>query len=170
MRRLVCAALPLLLACGKPKDATPPGVVVDWDLSKSSRTTMVSAKIGTRASKDRTIAWTPVMGHPVTATLHYESAKVEYVEGGANQSQTTIVAVSVKLGSNDYWRVTGKCDGPDYQMPSVGADGGLVTTQGMIVSCSVGIAQAGSNENLHLTWVGDGPLETEAGMGKVDIQ
>jgi hypothetical protein len=167
MRRLFILLL-LVVDC-TPKDATPVGTtVLDWDTSKASRATVTTAKVGARTKKDVTVKWTPIMGHPVTATLHVESAPIDFVETGKPVSQTSVVAVSMKLTTNDYWKATGKCSGPDYQMPSI-VDGGFVTANGMVVQCSVNIEQSGSNEILDLVWTGDGPVNATT-SGKVEVQ
>jgi hypothetical protein len=169
MQKRTFLAWVALAGCA-PKDATAPGTsIVAWDASKSSRPTIVTAKVGAHAQKDATITWTPVLGHAVVASVHVETAPVDYEEEGHHVSQTSPVAVSAKLVQNDYWKATGKCDGPNYQMPSTGPDGALVTPQGMILDCMINIEQGGSNEILSMRITGDGKVEPSA-SGKVEIK
>jgi hypothetical protein len=163
MRKLLASSLLLALALTtacKNKDATPPGTtILNWDQTKATRPTFVAAKAGTHAVKNVTINWPTAIGGVVVMSLRVETATVEFDEGKDHVTQTSPVAVSAKLIENGDWTASGKCDGPDYQMPSVNGDGGLTTPMGMVLDCSINVQKPPSNEILSLRITGDGKIE-----------
>jgi len=170
-RLLASLALLAAAACGKPKDATPAGTtVLDWTTANASRATIPTAKIGARKAQDAKVVWTTAMGDKVEMTLHVETAPVEFDEGKEHVSQTSPVAVAMKVTANDKLALKGSCDGPNYQMPSVGADGGFVTPQGMLLDCNVNATLGPSNDILSFRVDGAGKVEPWGVGGKVDIR
>ncbi len=128
----------VLLGCGKSNPVTPEKTtLVEWDTSKSTRADFRAATIGARTSKD--VKVTVKSGDaPFVVDVHVETAPVDYSEGSHNVHQIAPVAIRATVKSNPSWELSGSCsDGPNYQMPSVGSDGGLVTPQGMIESCTI---------------------------------
>jgi hypothetical protein len=136
--RALCLVL-LALGCGKSNPVTPPGTVLaEWDASQSSRPDFATATIGPRAAKDFTVTLSPKSTPPFKLVAHVETATVDYSEGGAAVHQQAPVAIKIVVMENTGWELSGKClDGPHYQMPSVGPDGGLVTPLGMIQDCRI---------------------------------
>ena len=111
--------------------------VFAWDNTQSSRPTVATATVGPHTSKDYVVTASP-KGAPALLDLHVEVATVDYAEDGAPIHQTSPVAIKATVKANTRWELSGKCEnGPNYQMPSVGADGGFVTPLGMIESCTI---------------------------------
>lgn len=139
MRRTLALFL-LLLGCGKSNPVTAGGtVLVDWDASKSSRPEFAKAAIGPRTSKDFTITVSHKDTPAYTLTAHVDFADVDFIESGGPVHQRAPVAMKVTVKENTGWELTaGKCnDGPNYKMPGVGPDGGLVTPLGMSQECMI---------------------------------
>ncbi|CAN5812754.1 hypothetical protein BH09MYX1_BH09MYX1_35360 [soil metagenome] len=118
---------------------TAPGtVLVEWDSSKSTRAEVTTATVGAHSSKDYTLTVSNKDAPSFKLGVHVETAPLDYKEGGSDIHQTSPVSIKVTLKENTGWDLSAKCgDGPNYQMPSIGADGGFVTPLGMIQSCNV---------------------------------
>jgi len=128
-----------LVCCGKTNPVTPPGtVVVEWDHTKATRADFAKAKVGPHAAKDFKATVSHPDTPPYTVTVHVEEADVDYVEGGQPVHQHAPVVMKITVTDNGGWELSGNCmDGPNYEMPSVGPDGGLVTPMGMQQDCLV---------------------------------
>jgi hypothetical protein len=125
-------------ACGSSTPVTAKDTVLfEWELAKASRADVRSATIGAHTTKDFKVRI--VKGEaPFTLLVHLETADIDYEEGGRKVSQRAPIALRAVVAFNDAWDLGGSCeDGPNYQMPSAGPDGGLVTPRGMLQGCRV---------------------------------
>jgi hypothetical protein len=137
---LAAAASFATAACNKtstPVTATGT-VLVEWDHTKASRADFAKATVGPRTAKDYTFTVSPKGAPSFQLAVHVETATVDYKEGTSDIHQLAPVAMKVTVKDNTGWELSGKChDGPNYQMPSVGPDGGLVTPLGMSQECLI---------------------------------
>ncbi len=106
---------------------------------------------------------------PFKLAVHVEAAPIDYTEGGAALHQITPVWIKVTVKDNAAWELSGKCvDGPNYKMPSIGPDGGLITPLGMIEECQISERYLHSGILTTSSWAvgfsinvhGDGTLKT----------
>jgi hypothetical protein len=113
-------------------------LLVEWDSSKATRTDFAKATVGARTPKDYTVTVSHKDAPPFKLAVHLETAPVDYTEGGKPVHQLAPVAIKVTVKDNTGWDLSAEChEGPNYQMPSVGPDGGLVTPLGMLQDCLV---------------------------------
>jgi hypothetical protein len=135
--RLVFAVL-LVAGCGKSNAVTAPGtVLVDWDHTKA-RAEYAKATVGPHTAKNYTVTVSPQDTPPFVLTAHVEFADVDFVDKSGPVHQRGPVAFKVTVRDNTGWDLSGKCDdGPVYQMPFSGPDGGLVTPLGMRQDCTI---------------------------------
>jgi hypothetical protein len=127
-------------ACDRTQNpVTPSGtVLVDWKSTDATRKTVATATVGAHTSKDYSVTVSYPGAPPFALTAHVETAPVDYVEGTEKVHQLAPVRIAMTVASNSGWDLSGKClDGPDYEMPSAGKDGGLVTPLGMVESCEI---------------------------------
>jgi len=161
------------VACNDPSNPiTPTGtVVVDWDISKSSRPAVVAAK-GAHTRSDWVATVTTKEAPPFKLDVHVEVAPIDYL-GTEPVHQDTPVVVKISVSDNTGWDLSGKClDGPNHQMPNV-VDGGLVTPLGMMESCVVKSVRktrtTSFDTSVTLEVMGDGTVTT-AGFGDVKLE
>jgi hypothetical protein len=102
-----------------------------------------AASVGPRTPKDVKVTITNGDA-PFVVDVHIETATVDFAEGSTMVHQTAPVKFSATVKSNPAWELSGACqDGPNYQMPSVGSDGGFVTPQGMMQNCIINYHRVG---------------------------
>ncbi len=134
----------LILACVVGCNATKNPVTAtgtelfSWDNTKSSRPGVVKAVVGAHTTKDYVVMDAREGAPPITVDVHVEVAPIDFEEAGHPVHQTSPVAIRATVKDNTGWELAGKCDdGPNYQMPSVNADGGLDTPLGMRQDCMI---------------------------------
>jgi len=174
MLRLILMRTTLLLvllvastsvAC-KNKDATPPGtVVLSWDRSRATRATFVTGTPGPTTNKDIKIEADTDFGKP-RLSLHLETADVTFEEGGKSGTYSSAVVVTAKVDDAGDFAITGKCDGPNYQMPNASGD----TPKAMALDCSLNMVKGQSNAILGLQIYGDGNVIPSLAGGKVELK
>jgi hypothetical protein len=109
-----------------------------WDHTKSSRVGVSKATVGARTAKDYVVTSTHENAPPHSIDLHVEVAPLDFDEAGHTVHQTSPVTIEAKVKDNTGWDLSGSCEqGPNYQMPFAGADGGLETPLGMREDCRV---------------------------------
>jgi hypothetical protein len=173
---LLSIALLSLSAC-KKNPTTPSGSeVLQWEKSKATRVSVVSAKeLEPRVKKDSTLLVHPDLKGPIAIKLHIETAPIEIVEDGKSARHTSPLAVCAVVDANQDWTVEAECnEGPHYQLGLVDGRGTMNLPEAMVLHCGLVIHYVDMMKNLtymvSLQVMGDGTFTPEMVGGTVEVK
>ncbi len=155
----------VLVGCGSDKPTAVGEVVIEWDRSKSERDNIKSAKAaGDVIAHKKLVKAAGAADKLFTVELDFDITPLSVVEDGKTARHSAPTKVRAKVASNDFWTLSGTCEGPHYQMP----DGGK-TAEAMVLDCNLKMRHGEQHDEvLPLQIYGDGNINAVGNKVSID--
>lgn len=155
----------MLIGCGSDKPTAVGTVVIEWDRSKSERDNIKTAKAaGDLISHKKLVKAAGTPDKPFSVELDFEVTPLSVMEDGKTARHSAPTKIVAKVASNDFWTLSGKCKGPDYQLPSGGK-----TPEAMVLQCDLKMRHGDSHDEiLPLQIYGDGNINAVGNKVSID--
>ena len=118
--------------------------MLEWDRSKSKRDNVRDAKpAGEVVVLEKLLKASGTADKPFSVELDIEITPLTIVEDGKSAKHTVPSKITAKVATNDFWKLSGECEGPHYQMPEDGK-----TAEAMLLNCVVKMRHGDQHDEL----------------------